>query len=88
MLLFGDNDAVHIRFIQTFGICEEFFTYGTGKVEYVTCDDCGIIISGSDKELPLGDHIMENTVDEEFLKTGATCKDKAVFSRATSSLYH
>ena len=55
-----------------------------GHEEYVTCDDCGIIISGSDEKLPLGDHIMENTVDEEFLKTGATCKDKAVYYKSCS----
>ena len=39
-----------------------------GNVEYVICDDCGEVISGSDDKLPLGGH------------TGgmATCENKAV----------
>jgi len=39
-----------------------------GNAEYTTCNDCGIVVSGSDAKLPLADH-----------KGGtATCKDKAI----------
>lgn len=39
-----------------------------GNAEYSICDDCGIVVSGSDSKLPLTDH-----------KGGtATCKDKAI----------
>lgn len=39
-----------------------------GNNEYTTCDDCGIVVSGSEAKLPLAEH-----------KGGtATCKDKAV----------
>ena len=39
-----------------------------GNAEYTTCNDCGIVVSGSDAKLPLANH-----------KGGtATCKDKAI----------
>lgn len=55
-----------------------------GHDEYVTCDDCGVITSGSDEELPLGAHKTENTVDEVFLKTEATCEKQAVYYKSCS----
>ena len=55
-----------------------------GNNAYVTCDDCGEIISGSDAKLPLAGHAYTVKVDAEYLKSVANCGNRAVYYKSCS----
>lgn len=55
-----------------------------GNDEYTTCDDCGLVISGSDAKLPLADHAYTEKVESQYLKSAATCVSKAVYYKSCS----
>lgn len=55
-----------------------------GNNEYITCDDCGIVISGSDAKLPLAEHTYYETVETQYLKSAATCVSKPVYYKSCS----
>lgn len=55
-----------------------------GNNEYTVCNDCGVIVSGSDEKLPLADHNYIEEVDHIYLKSAATCKDKAIYYKSCS----
>lgn len=47
-----------------------------GNAEYVTCDDCGEVISGSDEKLPLADHNYGDLIEKvEPIHTSTTLED-------------
>lgn len=55
-----------------------------GNNEYTTCDDCGVVISGSDAKLPLADHTYTEKAETQYLKSAATCKAKTVYYKSCS----
>ncbi|MBQ6884761.1 MAG: hypothetical protein IJN56_03385 [Clostridia bacterium] len=55
-----------------------------GNEEYVTCDDCGAVIEGSDAKLPLAEHTWAEVADEKYLVTEATCVSNAVYNKSCS----
>ena len=55
-----------------------------GHDAYVVCDDCGVIVSGSDAELPLAAHTWVNNADSKFIVSVATCRDQAVYYKSCS----
>lgn len=55
-----------------------------GNNEYTVCNDCGVIVSGSNDKLPLADHNYIEEVDDIYLKSAATCKDKAIYYKSCS----
>lgn len=55
-----------------------------GNAEYVTCDDCDVVVSGSDAKLPLADHRLVEKADAKFLKSEATCAKKALYFKSCS----
>ena len=55
-----------------------------GNDEYTTCDDCGVVISGSDVKLPTTDHTYTEKAEAQYLKSAATCKAKAVYYKSCS----
>ena len=55
-----------------------------GNDEYTTCDDCGVVISGSDAKLPLAGHTYTEKAEAQYLKSAATCKAKAVYYKSCS----
>lgn len=55
-----------------------------GNNEYTVCNDCGVIVSGSDEKLPLANHNYIEEVDDIYLKSAATCKDKAIYYKSCS----
>lgn len=50
-----------------------------GHAEYTVCDDCGVVVAGSDAELPFAPHNYVEQVDAKYLVSAATCVDKAVY---------
>ncbi|MCM1340111.1 MAG: Ig-like domain-containing protein, partial [Acetobacter sp.] len=55
-----------------------------GNSEYVICNDCGIIVSGSNAELPYANHNYVNNEQPEYLKNDGTCVSKAVYYKSCS----
>lgn len=55
-----------------------------GNNEYTTCNDCGVVVSGSDAKLPLANHIYIEKVEEQYLKSAATCVSKSVYYKSCS----
>ncbi len=55
-----------------------------GNNEYTVCNDCGVIVSGSDEKLPIANHNYIEEVDDIYLKSAATCKDKAIYYKSCS----
>lgn len=55
-----------------------------GHAEYVTCDDCDVVVSGSDEKLPLAEHAFAEVVEERFLKSSATCTNPAFYFKSCS----
>lgn len=55
-----------------------------GNNEYTTCDDCYIVVSGSDAKLPFADHTYVEKAEAQYLKSTATCISKAVYYKNCS----
>lgn len=55
-----------------------------GHTEFSFCQDCGLVVSGEDKELPLGPHNMIEDPHLDYLKSEATCASKAVYYKHCS----
>lgn len=55
-----------------------------GHETYAVCDDCGVVVAGSDAELPLAAHTYAEIADTAYLKTVATCVSKAVYYKSCS----
>lgn len=55
-----------------------------GHNEYTVCDDCGVVISGSDAKLPLTPHNYIEKTEPQYLKSDATCVSKAVYYKSCS----
>lgn len=55
-----------------------------GNNEYITCDDCGAVISGTDAKLPLAAHNYIEKAESQYLKSAATCVSKAVYYKSCS----
>lgn len=55
-----------------------------GHDSYTVCNDCGVIVNGSDAELPLADHNYIEKPDEKYLASAATCVHKAVYYKSCS----
>lgn len=53
-----------------------------GHEAYDVCEDCGEIINGSDAKLPLSTHTYDENVNEQYLKTEATCNSYAVYYKS------
>ena len=56
----------------------------TGNAEYVTCDDCGALVSGSQKPLKTIAHTYVQDATEDHLKSDATCSKSAVYYESCS----
>lgn len=55
-----------------------------GHGEYVFCNDCNAVISGSDAKLPLAPHNNIEKAEAQYLKAEATCTAKAVYFKSCS----
>lgn len=55
-----------------------------GHNEYTVCDDCGVLVSGSDAKLPLAPHTYTEKAEAQYLKSAATCVSKAVYYKSCS----
>lgn len=55
-----------------------------GHEAYTVCNDCGIVVNGSNTELPYAEHTYINNADTKYLKSDATCTDKAVYYKSCS----
>lgn len=55
-----------------------------GNSEYTVCNDCGIVVKGSNDKLPFAKHNYVEVADVKYLKASATCKDKAVYYKSCS----
>lgn len=53
-----------------------------GHEAYDVCEECGEIINGSDAKLPFTAHTYDENVNEQYLKTEATCNSKAVYYKS------
>ena len=56
-----------------------------GRTAFSFCEKCGLIVSGEDKELPLGPHNMIEDEHQDYLKSEATCTSKAVYYKHCSA---
>ncbi len=55
-----------------------------GNEEYTTCDDCGALVSGSQKPLKTIAHTYEQDATADHLKSAATCSKSAVYYESCS----
>ena len=55
-----------------------------GNAEYVTCNDCGALVSGSQKPLKTIAHTYEQNATNDHLKEAATCSKSAVYYESCS----
>ncbi len=70
------NTTVHPAKVST---CLE-----QGNAAYTTCNDCGVVVSGSDAKLPLATHNYIEDTNTKYLKSSATCNSKAVYYKSCS----
>ncbi len=74
---------VHVGTTTTHPAVESTCTVA-GNEEYVTCDDCGAVVEGSDAKLPLAEHTWAEVADEKYLVVEATCVSNAIYNKSCS----